>query len=258
MLTIAKIKVGIDTVYEKVYYDGTQQELENQLNGINIIPFLQQKQLQNSYKTIYLHPRAITAIEVDDYIKKEPKQSAKVIDFESYKNKEEKENPLDTLSKEELEFVTQKCQGIMNGARNEFEEEKSIQICETLLQFFVAHHTFIQEDKDEELEEIFTEQYNKFKEGLLENKHMTEEQIKELYLDVAMSMPQFTHLDELKDKKEEMEMFVQIFLISMHLIAWIGTMTKEESKEAIKPENQLMNTINFIAFTNGDTKEETK
>jgi len=43
MLTITKVKVGIDTVYEKVYYDGTQQELENQLNGISTIPFLQQK-----------------------------------------------------------------------------------------------------------------------------------------------------------------------------------------------------------------------
>lgn len=251
MLTITKIKVGIDTVYEKVYYDGTQQELEKQLNGISTIPFLQQKKLQNSYRTIYLHPRVITSVEVDDYIKRESTENNKVIDFESYKKQEKLNNPFEKLPKEELTFITKKCQEVMSSARNDFEEEKSIQISEMLLTFFLAHHSFTTEDKEEELKHIFEERFEAFKEGLLENKFLTEEQIKDLYINTVLSMPQFISLDELT-KEEEMEIFVQIFFLSMHLVAWITTLTEEESLEAIKEENHLMNSINFIAFINGE------
>ena len=42
----------------------------------------------------------------------------------------------------------------------------------------------------------------------------------------------------------------------MHLVAWITTLTEEESLEAIKEENHLMNSINFIAFINGEVTKK--
>lgn len=261
MLKVLKIKAGIDSSYENIYFDGTQKELASALNGARCIPFLQKKVMDTGYKTIYIHARNIVVIEVDDYIKQEQKiakKDNKIIEFNTDNHKEEKEedfNPFTELDDEAADFLVTECQKLINNARTPEEQETVISVAEIMSEFFIKHHEFKTDNKEKELGAIFKEEWENSKAPLVEDKELKEEELKKIFLSVVAYMPKFRNdLDNLS-KKGTYKLFIECFLMCFHVFNWLANQTDEELKNLYKADNT---TFWFNKFLSNMSVERTK
>lgn len=245
MLKILKIKAGIDCSYENMYFDGTQKELASALNGARCIPFLQKKVMDTGYKTIYIHARNIVVIEVDDYIKQEQKvtkKDNKIIEFNTDNCKEKKEedenfNPFEELSDEAADFLVTECQKLINNARTPEEQETVMSVAQIMSEFFIEHHAFKTDNKEEELKKIFEEEWNKSKQALIEEKELKEEELKKIFMSVVTYMPKFRNDLNTLNKKETYKLFIKSFLMIFHVFNWLSNQTDEELNTLYKADN---------------------
>ena len=259
MLKILKIKAGIDSSYDNIYFDGTQKELASALNGAKCIPFLQKKVMDSGYKTIYIHARNIVVIEVDDYIKQEQKvtkKDNKIIEFNTDNYKEEEDiNPFAELDDDATEFLVTECQKLINNARTPEEQETVISVAKIMSDFFVQHHEFKTDNKEQELKTIFEEEWENSKGPLVEDKELSEEKLKKIFLSVVMYMPKFKNdLDNLS-KKETYVLFIECFLMCFHTFNWLANQTDEELKVLSEADN---NTFWFNKFLSNMSVERAK
>lgn len=67
MLHIINVVVGYDQVFNDLYYEGTEEELLQELHMSAQIRFLRKSKYCDKYVTLYIKEAAITSMEVDNY-----------------------------------------------------------------------------------------------------------------------------------------------------------------------------------------------
>ena len=271
MLKIIKLKVGIEDILESIYFDGTIKELNKAMDGVRNIKFLREKVLENKFTTIYVHPKNIAFIEVDDYEKKEKNNTkGKVLFFDNEEESKKEEKDLDYYdeimknNKEAFDILQKFIKKLIDSAKDQEALENAGMLGEVLTEYFLDHHKFKTDDRDKEIENILEEQIKSYKHVVEQLRESIDyEKIKNIHIkinkDLLSSNRHYKQDKNNLSQEEEAEFLIDIFMSSFYFIQWLLTGIEENKlKKDIEENNieKIKNSFVFSFFNERRTKEE--
>lgn len=271
MLKIIKLKVGIEDILESIYFDGTIKELNKAMDGVRNIKFLREKVLENKFTTIYVHPKNIAFIEVDDYEKKEKNNTkGKVLFFDNEEEEKKEEKDLDYYdeimknNKEAFDILQKFIKKLIDSAKDQEALENAGMLGEVLTEYFLDHHKFKTNDRDKEIENILEEQIKSYKHVIEQLRESIDyEKIKNIHIkinkDLLSSNRHYKQDKNNLSQEEEAEFLIDIFMSSFYFIQWLLTGIEENKlKKDIEENNieKIKNSFVFSFFNERRTKEE--